>query len=707
MRILSMTATFGCLEEQTLTFTPGLNIIHAPNEWGKSTWCAFLMAMLYGIDTRQRAKQGQLADKTHYQPWSGKPMGGSMDILWEGRAITIERTTQGRIPMGAFRAYETQSGLDIPELTGENCGMKLLGVERGVYARSGFISAGSMAVTQDDDLLRRLNRLVTTGDDHPQMVALEGKLRELKHKCRYHQTGALPQVMQELEQCRKNLERQQDLERQARLLRQELTRQQQWQQKLRQHADALRSRSDREKLTQLETAKQNEAEAARSVQVAAEQCRGLPSMAMTAMGLDARKELHRQQQALALERVIFPCVGSPEPPQCFLGLTPEQAMEKAESHLSRLRALQSEAKKGGGLLLLIPGLAMLVAGLVGLFSQPGQIWWRLLIGVLGLTLAIVGSVRQKGKRRALRNLQQWQERMAESYGGEDPMALAKDYRDKTLEAAERENLRKQHFEDRQSALDAREQELDAESLHRAQDAWTLWADAQRSYIRARGQRRALETMLSGQTLSTRELTSDLTLNPGETKTELEKAEIACAGLSSRLDSCMGQLRALPGVEELNLQKQTLEERMQTLAQWYDATTKALELLTQANQELRRRFAPRISKEAGAILYGLTGGRYQKLLLDADFSLLTRGERENTVRESIWRSMGTQEQLYLAVRLAICRVMLPSAPVVLDDALSHFDDERMAAALNTLQSGQEQVVLFSCQSREQTWLERQN
>ena len=40
MQILSMTATFGKLQNDTLTLNPGLNIIEAPNEWGKSTCCA-------------------------------------------------------------------------------------------------------------------------------------------------------------------------------------------------------------------------------------------------------------------------------------------------------------------------------------------------------------------------------------------------------------------------------------------------------------------------------------------------------------------------------------------------------------------------------------------------------------------------------------------------------------------------------------------
>ena len=103
MKILSMTATFGKLEHQTLTLDPGLNVIHAPNEWGKSTWCAFLVAMLYGIDTRERSTQTALADKERYAPWSGSPMSGQIRLNWNGRDITIERRSKGRSVFGDFK----------------------------------------------------------------------------------------------------------------------------------------------------------------------------------------------------------------------------------------------------------------------------------------------------------------------------------------------------------------------------------------------------------------------------------------------------------------------------------------------------------------------------------------------------------------------------------------------------------------------------
>ena len=56
-----MTATFGRLREQTLELREGLNILQAPNETGKSTWCAFLLAMLYGVSTKERDRAGVLA----------------------------------------------------------------------------------------------------------------------------------------------------------------------------------------------------------------------------------------------------------------------------------------------------------------------------------------------------------------------------------------------------------------------------------------------------------------------------------------------------------------------------------------------------------------------------------------------------------------------------------------------------------------------
>lgn len=84
MKLLQLTATFGCLQGDTLEFGPGMTLIGAPNGSGKSTWCAFLRTMLYGLDTRQRDRKGAPADKNRYRPWSGSPMEGLLVCEFQG-----------------------------------------------------------------------------------------------------------------------------------------------------------------------------------------------------------------------------------------------------------------------------------------------------------------------------------------------------------------------------------------------------------------------------------------------------------------------------------------------------------------------------------------------------------------------------------------------------------------------------------------------
>ena len=136
MKIKRMTASFGGLEGARLELGPGLNVIQAPNEGGKSTWAGFLKAMLYGIDTRDRDRKGYLADKNRYQPWSGAPMEGELVLTWHGRDITLRRGRQGNSPFGAFSAVYTGTEEPVPGLTGDTCGQLLLGVGPSPPCRS-------------------------------------------------------------------------------------------------------------------------------------------------------------------------------------------------------------------------------------------------------------------------------------------------------------------------------------------------------------------------------------------------------------------------------------------------------------------------------------------------------------------------------------------------------------------------------------------
>ena len=155
MRIKSMTATFGRLEKARLELGPGLNLIHAPNEGGKSTWAAFWRTMLYGIDTRDRDKKGWLADKNRYQPWSGAPMEGEITLELGKRDVTIRRGPRGSTPFGTFSAVYTKTQEPVPGLTASNCGELLTGVGAELFSRSAFLGDRDLSLTAAPELERR------------------------------------------------------------------------------------------------------------------------------------------------------------------------------------------------------------------------------------------------------------------------------------------------------------------------------------------------------------------------------------------------------------------------------------------------------------------------------------------------------------------------------------------------------------------------
>ena len=83
------------------------------------------------------------------------------------------------------------------------------------------------------------------------------------------------------------------------------------------------------------------------------------------------------------------------------------------------------------------------------------------------------------------------------------------------------------------------------------------------------------------------------------------------------------------------------------------------------------------------------------------------QEEDILRSRHWRSDGTVDQLYLALRLAVARELIPDAPLVLDDAMVRFDNDRLQAALEILkqEAKTKQVIVFTCHGRERELLEQ--
>ena len=199
MMIKKLDATFGKLEGESLELHDGLNVISAPNESGKSTWCAFVRAMLYGVDSSERQKAGFLPDKMRFAPWSGSAMQGSMQLESGGRDITITRTTKtASAPMREFSAVYTGTSVSVEGLNGNNAGEMLTGVSRDVFRRSAFVEQGKVAVTHSAELEKRIRAIVSSGDEDCSFTEADGRLRQWQRKRRFNRHGRLPELEDEL-----------------------------------------------------------------------------------------------------------------------------------------------------------------------------------------------------------------------------------------------------------------------------------------------------------------------------------------------------------------------------------------------------------------------------------------------------------------------------------------------------------------------------
>lgn len=724
MIIRQMRANFGKLRGATLDLRPGMNLLCLPNETGKSTWSAFLLAMLYGVNTREQSRKsgGVLPDKERYKPWDGSAMSGAIDLVWNGRSITIERRSK-RAPLNQFSAYDTDSGAPIPELTAENCGLLLCGVERSVFERTAFIRQLGLGVGKDDALEARLNALVSTGEEGLSATQLLAELNNLHNRLARTSTGRIPRRTAELDQKKRQLA-------ELRALQDEIFR------LTARRADAAAELARLDALAAQAEAAETAKKRAGLVRMEAEadaqealcgrlraDAEGLPEEE-TLQAL--QRELDAAERSLSTARMdaAFAAADPPEPqaPACFAGMRGEEAVQavRADQKAAEALAAQTAPKRPAALYALMALAAVLAVAAAVLLPAA-----RLLAPLAGvlleaglLTVILVRKSREaQAERRRLERLAA----LPNKYGVDDlaqavtlAERFAADRRAYEADCAERQRERKR-LADRaaqaQAALDAVLERVPAAHADAA-DCRTWLGDALQARRRLATEQRALEH-LKAQLASLRAVLGELPQTDAAVPAEpVDTARLAyerrnAAALLERLERELshstGACSMLGDAVELEAEIGRLAEENARDTAAVAAIELAQRAVETADNELRAQFSPQLAREAGTILAELTGGKYAAMLLEPDMSLSVREAGGTVMHRANAMSCGTSDQMYLALRLAMSRRLLPpDAPLILDDALVNFDDARAAAALALLrrEAGTRQIILFTCRNFEE-------
>lgn len=703
-------ASFGGLDRAELCFHAGLNVITAPNEAGKSTWSAFLLAMFYGIDTAERARAGTLPAKNKFRPWNGAPMEGRVELLWQGREITIERTSSGRTPLGKFRAYETQSGLEVPQLTAENCGLVLLGVERSVFERSAFVRQSGMAVTSDGTLEQRLRDLVTTADETVSYEATAQTLRALRNRCMSNRAnGLIPQTQAQLAHTEQRLEEIHQLHHADLALRaQQAALSEDIAHLERQLQEQARQQADRQQ-RQLESSAAALEQAQRRYQDALQASEGLPTLA-------ALQSLRQQWHDAAQQCYSLPSMPqAPEPPEVPRGFA--DALSAQNQAAADVADLEPCAPLSHPLLLFLLAALALAAGIALLAFQS-------LTGLIFLACsAVLAGLEFFRRQRNSQAVQQQAARAAEiaaRYGTTD--------REQILRAAAEYAARQSLYEEQNArylqscaAVRAQQEAVNGQLDRLQQQIHALWPqakDPQAAIEHAMERCRWTQTAASEVDAARRQLEALqravgtggtaaplLSAGAGSEADRLRQMHLQLQQLNATLAQHAGRVEAIGDPAALQAQKEQMQDQLVLLEEKYRSIDLAMQALEQAEGILQTQFSPQITKTAGELIARLTQSRYDTVLLEKGMAVSARQADEVASHPLAALSGGTMDQMYLAVRLAICTHVLPKdAPLILDDALVYFDDVRMAQAMRVLQdyAQSRQVLLFSCQSREADW-----
>lgn len=632
MKINRMTATFGKLDGESIEFHDGLNIIVRPNESGKSTWCAFIRAMLYGVSTSERQRKGFIPDRLKYHPWSGKAMQGTMELTINDKDILLQRNSDPRQgPMRDFQAVYSGTNVPVEGMNGYNCGELLTGATKTVFTRSAFVGQGEIAVDGDKDLEKRIYALASTGEEDVSYTEADAKLRSWQRDRRYSSKGKLPELESEINEYKQKLaEMQDDLD----------------------EIDTLRQQLDH----------------------AEERCRSLEQ------DLKESRDVYRQETEDALHQAEKDLSKATEDYIHLSGKTkadaaavrlnplrdsdPDAIAYDAEEDAKEAKILHVEQENTMTVALpLVAALLAIITAICGAVFSRSIYSLSALFGILFIVFLVIYLRRNANANSAYQRRMEILAKYDVKHEGDIDLAV-----------------------DRYLSL-----------LNTLRASQVGLKEAKQSMEEAGTRREALEkTVLRGW--------DDLAISDrtAQIRRTLDAAQLDRERISTELSVAQGRAQSYGDPMVMKTAAENLQQERDRVQMDYDAIMLALDVLRDADAEVQSEFTPKLGACAAEYMAYMTGGRYDGLFINRDFSVQTGTSEDNMMRRSEYLSAGTYDLMYLAVRLAVCQLALPEGdecPLILDDPLVNFDEEREKQAISLLKelAKKRQVILFTCRN----------
>ncbi len=700
--------SFGKFKNFSLDFSDGFNLVFGKNEDGKSTVMAFICLMLYG--TAGTASRTDITGnfRKKYAPWSGEKMSGDMEIECGGRSYLIHKEFRASAKTDKVTVTDSETGnaMNLPPDT--EIGKYFLGIDYTAFEKSIFGgNADSFAGTESGDISERLSNLTESGDETVSsktvMARIESAMDELvkkrsKGKIALAQDRA-EELAEYINRVNSQTKQREELSLKYRAIEEDIA-------VLSEKAKKAHMSVKNEEIRRRGKACRNLAE----LYIAEEKAKQVLLEATNGQSAEiVLGECAKREKAVFVARDVLL---KTEKPECEKVVTEEDMKSyfrlTEEVRLESERQTTEEKSHKNKLIMTGFGFALAVIGIVaGLFYTMA-----FLVAVLGVALAIpyLVSLRNWGNSEKKYQAEQKLKELLKSRECSSEEEFEKAYRE-GVALAERE----QRYADAQKEVSRCETDLisyvnefkevsscdEAEKYIRALEglkaAYEKATQNATSYASACGiEEKSAERLLNLAQDIEKDITTDLT-----EKVDAEAVEEEIRVKNAELLEIKGLLGSEP--DDIAPAIKELEETQKAVAEmqdYYNDLALAREVLLEAEDEMRRSFAPALKARASEILSCITNGKYTGLSTDKAYEIEVKSEDTAGYRKWQYLSRGTCAQSYLALRIAVCEMLSDNEaiPLFLDDVLADYDDERAAMAAEFLESyarENRQILFFTC------------
>lgn len=707
---------FAGLSDVKVKLTDGVNIIEGQNESGKSTLCAFIRFIFFGLAAK--TKSSPIPDRRRYMPFDSQSVWGTM-LIGDGEhdyIVSRTLTMRGKTACSDdFKITDSVTGAEY--MHGHEPGEVFLGMSDALFDRTVYVSQKTGTAVDGTEVARAMENILFTAeestDSDKALKIIDAARADILHK-----NGKGGKLFDAREEKRA----------------------------MQREAAELKGASENGIAASCRLAELKEK---------AENNRRLTEQAQADMKrlTDARTlirfeqhEKDRKRLAELEEKLFSLREGNIDNGRIHEMIKLAEALRAAERETedARASAIRAEQNKKG---IPNPELFLDAAGKTAAFNRKSGIMYAagsilMLIGVvfaafyavtgkygaliaagaaaliIGISLAVTGAL-SRGKSKKI---------LAE-HGAKSPH----DLRDRYSRAQSGRLLAEKEAAECTGRLDAAQSKLAGlteqargicDSLGQSytnpdglENTAARLTTMREMYLRASDEYSLLkaetdraETELSA--FDRAAIAEALKKDPHEVERELDASELE-RRITFGLDSSERQSKAIAEAERQSAllvhtveRERRVSERLseldgtiEALEKRYNALVTAFTAIETAAARVKEHVSPRLAARSAELMSAATDGKYDSLFI-SDKLALSYTDPSRMTRDSEFFSRGTRDIAYICLRIALCELLTDGkTPMIFDESFANLDDQRLDRAYRVLSVRGAQSIVFTSHSRD--------